>query len=182
VINNISEDGIIPSSLPKGDFMKVKCQSCSKMIDRNTAYKVTMGKVNKYYCNENEYADIQSAKKIKDNTYEKIFECFNRKITNSVLFKEINELEQVYGYIKITDYIEENMDYLSSVLINKSFSSEYAQIRYFTAILKNSLADYSVETKKHEKPVILDIPEVKYKAVKKKRSLDEIEQEVGEML
>lgn len=152
------------------------------MVDRSVAYKVTVGKVNKYYCNENEYTAIQKARELKDKTFSKIFECFGRQVTNSALFKEIAELEKIYGYKKIMGYVDDNMRYLSNTLTGKSFSSEYAQIRYFSAILKNSLSDYSVEDTNYEKHIDLDLPEMKYKSKKKRRSLDEIEQEVGDEL
>lgn len=160
--------------------MNVKCQCCGNIIDRNVAFKVVVGKVNKYYCNENEYQMIQKVRELKDDTYEKIFECFNRKVTNSALFKEISELENIYGYKKILGYVNDNMEYLSSILIEKIFASEYAQIRYFVAILKNNLADYSLEDYIYKKNIIVDIPEIKYKERNKKRTLEEIEQEVGE--
>lgn len=160
--------------------MNVKCQQCGKVIDRSNAYKVTVGKVNKYYCNEEEYNTIKAQKDLKDNTYEKIFECFNRKITNSILFKEIGELEKIYGYKKITGYINENLEFLSNILCGKTFVSEFAQIKYFSAILKNNLADYSVKEETHVKAIEIDIPNSKYKERKRKRCLDEIEEEVGE--
>lgn len=162
--------------------MNVKCQSCGNLVDRNIAFKVKVGKVNKYYCNESEYALIQNARELKNDTYNKIFECFGRQITNSALFKEVSELEGIYGYKKISGYVVDNMTNLSNTLSGKSFSSEYAQIRYFAAILKNSLADYILEDTGYKKRIDIDIPEMKYKTKKKKRSIDNIEQEVGEEL
>lgn len=143
---------------------------------------MTIGKINKYYCNENEYDEIKKAKHLKDDTYDKIFECFNRKVTNSALFKEINELKPVYGYQKILGYISDNFEFLSGILSNKTFSSEYAQIRYFAAILKNNLADYTPIDDEYKKNVEIDMPEMNYKSLPKRRTLEEIEQEVGDGL
>jgi hypothetical protein len=75
----------------------------------------------------------------------------------------------------------ENEKYLSNVL-SKDFKSEYAQIRYFSTILKNNLADFKVESKQPEKKIEIDMPTVKYAQRKKRKSLLEIEQEVGEEL
>jgi ribosomal protein L16 Arg81 hydroxylase len=161
--------------------MLVKCRICGNKIDRDTAYKVRNKNVNEYYCNQDEYLEKLEKIKIKDNTYEKIFNIFGRKVTNTTLFKEISELESVYGYENIYQYLCENEKYLSNVL-SKDFKSEYAQIRYFSTILKNNLADFKVESKQPEKKIEIDMPTVKYAQRKKRKSLLEIEQEVGEEL
>ncbi|EXG87724.1 hypothetical protein K413DRAFT_4622 [Clostridium sp. ASBs410] len=161
--------------------MLVKCRICGNKIDRDTAYKVRNKNVNEYYCNQEEYLGKLEKIKIKDDTYEEIFNIFGRKVTNTTLFKEISELESVYGYEKTYQYLCENEKYLSNVL-NKDFKSEYAQIRYFSTILKNSLADFKIESKQPEKRIEIDMPTVKYTQRKKRKSLLEIEQEVGEEL
>ena len=71
---------------------KAKCKYCGKSIDTNSAYKIVVGKTNRYYCNEEEYNIIHKAQQIKDDTYNLIYEIFGRKITNTILYKEINEL------------------------------------------------------------------------------------------
>ena len=64
---------------------------------------------------------------------------------------------------------------------NKSFQSEYAQIRYFAAILKNSLSDFKYEKKeKINKEVEIDMPSCNFKRRLAKKTLAEYEQEVGE--
>lgn len=161
--------------------MLVKCRICGNKIDRDTAYKVRNKNVNEYYCSRDEYLEKLEKIKVKDNTYEKLFDIFGRKITNTALFKEITELENVYGYEKIYQYLCENERYLTNVL-SKDFKSEYAQIRYFSAILKNNLADFKIESKQPEKRIEIDMPTVKYTQRKKRKSLLEIEQEVGEEL
>lgn len=161
--------------------MLVKCRICGNKIDRDIAYKVRNKNINEYYCDKNEYLERLEKIKIKDYTYEKIFYIFNRKVTNTVLFKELSELENVYGYEIIYKYLCENEKYLICVL-SKDFKSEYAQIRYFSTILKNSLADFKIEIKQPEKKIEIDIPKVKYAQRKKRKSLYEIEQEVGEEL
>ena len=66
---------------------------------------------------------------------------------------------------------------------NKSFKNEYAQIRYFSAILKNSLTDFEYEKKvKSNKVVEIDMPEYTFKRKPSKRSLVEYEEEVGDEL
>ena len=38
---------------------KAKCRYCGKSIDTNNAYKIVLGKTNRYYCNEEEYNIIR---------------------------------------------------------------------------------------------------------------------------
>ena len=115
--------------------MKVKCKSCGEKIERDTAYKVIIKDKNSYYCCEQEYLDYIKNLKDKDDVYIEIDNIFNRKVTHTVLFKEIYELSQTYTYKTILLYLQQNKEYLINVL-SKNFVSEYAQIRYFTAILK----------------------------------------------
>ena len=159
--------------------MLVKCKGCQQKVDRDIAYKVVSNGKNNYYCNKQEYEDIKNLKEVKDNTYLKIYDIFGRKITNTILFKEINELAIVFGYEKIFAYLESNYSYLCNVM-SKEFSSEYGQIRYFSAILKNSLADFIIEKRLPEKELVIDIPKDNYKQRKRKKSLCDYEMEVGD--
>lgn len=161
--------------------MLVKCKGCQEKIDRDIAYKIVINGKNNYYCNEQEYKDIKNKKEIKDNTYLKIYDIFGRKITNTILFKEVNELADIYGYEIIYAYLDKNQDYLSNVM-SKDFNNEFGQIRYFSAILKNSLTDFKVENKVVEKKLIVDIPKNNFKPKQRKKSLIEYEMEVGELL
>lgn len=159
---------------------KAKCKYCGKSIDTNSAYKIVVGKTNKYYCNEEEYNIIHKAQQIKDDTYNLIYEIFGRKITNTILYKEINELSSVYLFEKIETYLSRNKEYLSNLIQNKTFQSEYAQIRYFSAILKNNLTDFKYEKKeKINKNIEIDMPSYKFKRKTSKKSLAEYEQEAG---
>lgn len=160
---------------------KAKCKYCGKSIDTNNAYKIVVGKTNRYYCNEEEYNIIHKAQQIKDDTYNLIYEIFGRKITNTILYKEVNELSGIYSFEKMEAYLSQNIEYLSNLMQNKSFQSEYAQIRYFTAILKNSLSDFKYEKKeKISKEVEIDMPSCNFKRRLTKKTLAEYEQEVGE--
>ena len=79
------------------------------------------------------------------------------------------------------EYLSQNTEYLSNLMQNKSFQSEYAQIRYFAAILKNSLSDFKYEKKeKMNKEVEIDMPLCNFKRKLTKKTLAEYEQEVGE--
>lgn len=160
---------------------KAKCKYCGKSIDTKVAYKVAVGKTNRYFCNKEEYDIVYKAQKIKNDTYDLIFEIFGRKVTNTILYKEVNELSPVYPYERIKAYLEQNMTYLSNLMQNKSFQSEYAQIRYFTAILKNNLTDFKYEKKERINiKVDIDMPEYVFKRKSDRKPLIEFEEEVGE--
>ena len=136
---------------------------------------------NNYYCNETEYREWAYKKEIKDNTYNLIYDIFERKVTNTILFKEVGELSDIYTYEKIFAYLKENQSYLNGVM-KKGFSSEYAQIRYFTAILKNSLADFQYKKEVQIKNIEQDMPECKFKRKVKRKPLSEYEAKVGDEL
>lgn len=161
--------------------MLVKCKICNSRVERDNAYKVIVNGKNNYYCSEQEYSEWQRKKEIKDNTYNLIFQIFDRKITNTILYKEITELSEIYTYEKIFAYLTENEKYLSGVM-GKDFTSEYGQIRYFTAILKNSLADFRYKEEIVKKEFDNDIPNMKFNRKQKRISLEDFELEVGEEL
>ena len=151
----------------------VKCRKCGAKVDIKEAFKVVVGKANTYYCNEAEYNSILAARKVKDDTFECINRIFGYTVTNTALFKEINALIKVYDYNLILSYLEENFDYLYEVM-QRDFGREYNKIRYFSAILNNSLADYRAE-KLPPEPIKKEEVESHYKRKTKRRGLDEIE-------
>lgn len=159
--------------------MLVKCRNCSQRVDKDTAYKVVVGAANHYYCSKKEYDEIISAKQDKENTYNNIYNAFGYKVTNTSLFKEINELLKTYTYKQILAYLQANMDYLKNVM-SKEFATEYARIRYFSAILKNSLADFKEKKEEIQKQLVIDMPANKFKSKNRRKSIAEYEMEVGE--
>lgn len=161
--------------------MLVKCRGCFNKIDRDLAYKVVVKGVNHYYCNKQEYDEIQKKRQSKDNTFLCINDIFGYKVTSTVLFKEINGLHDTYTYEKILAYLQENQQYLQQVM-EKKFVSEYAKIRYFAAILKNNLADFRLRKPEFVKLVDIDMSSSRYKRKKQRKALSEIEQEVGDEL
>lgn len=154
----------------------VKCRKCGAKVDIKEAFKVVVGKANTYYCNEAEYNSILAARKAKDDTFGCINGIFGYTVTNTALFKEINSLVKVYDYDLILSYLEENFDYLYEVM-QRDFGKEYNKIRYFSAILNNSLADYRTEKLPPEpiKQEEVEVIESHYKRKTKRRGLDEIE-------
>lgn len=145
------------------------------------AYRVVVKGVNHYYCNKQEYIEIQKRKQSKDNTFLCINDIFGYKVTSTVLFKEINGLHDTYTYEKIFAYLQDNHQYLQQVM-EKDFVSEYAKIRYFSAILKNNLADFKMKEPEFVKSIDVDMPSNRYKRKKQRKALSEIEMKVGDEL
>lgn len=157
--------------------MKVKCKVCGTPIERDTAYKIVKNGKNLYYCSENEYIDYTNQQiKIaqqKQRMYETI-EYFIGKTTNTVLFKEINIWLSVADYDTICNYLSDNRSYISSAM-NKDFSSEYAKIRYFSAIVKNSIGDYKPLKPEPIKTAETEFYETKYQPKRKRKCLADYE-------
>lgn len=159
--------------------MNPKCRCCGKELKKDEAFKVVVGKKNTYYCNEAEYLPILQKRQDKDDIYLLINEIFGYKVMNSALFKEISLLHEVYEYSHILAYIKENIEDIK-IYMDKDFTSEYAKIRYFAAILKNNLRDFAPKEPEGPKEVEVevDMPIINYKRKKKRRSLSDIESEV----
>lgn len=161
--------------------MQVKCRVCKTKIERTDAYKVVIDGKNHYYCTEKEYKDLLAQKEVKDNTYNLINHIFEKKVTNTALFKEINALLETHTYEEILSYLQNNEDYLCRVM-SKDFQSEYAKIRYFSTILKNNMADFQQkEEVKIVRDVKIDVSESKFKRKNKRKPLVEYEEEVGDL-
>ena len=159
--------------------MLVKCVHCGEKIDRDLAFKVRVGKVNKYYCTEMEYKTEVGKKEVKDNVYILIDNIFGYKITHTSLYKEISEISTIHTFSKINEYLIDRQKDLSSIM-SRDFSSEYGKIRYFSAILKNSLTDYIVKKEEIKKEIIVDIAKDNYTIRKRRKTLLDFEEEVGE--
>ena len=147
-----------------------KCAFCGKELKKKEAYVVNAGKINKYYCNY----EHSIAVKPRDRMYDLINEIFGYKVLNTVLFKECDEVGKVQTYEKVVSYLQENKQYLEQVM-TREFANEYNKIRYFSAILKNSLVDYQMPKKEVEKEVEIEMYEPVKKVYKSQRKgLDEL--------
>ena len=164
--------------------MQVTCQICRKKIEKDTAYKRAVGKTNKYYCSEQEWQEEEDKKKKeiedKNKVYNLICDMFGYQIQNSQFFAEWTLWNKLKSNEIIYKYLRENEDYLCRVC-DKSFNSEYQKIRYFSAILKNSLRDYKPKVEVVEKPKVVmeEHYETKYKP-KTRQALDDFEEDYDE--
>ena len=125
---------------------RAKCRICGRQLDTNTSYKITdkNGK-HRYYCSRAEFEAEETrkkkAKEDKDRVYRLICDVFGYEIQNTQLFAEWNLWNKLKSNEIIYKYLVENKEYLQQIC-NKSFEGEYQKIRYFSAVLKNSLRDF----------------------------------------
>lgn len=151
---------------------KVTCKCCSEKIDKKIAIGVPHGKTTWYYCPEH-----VGQKSPKEKMYDLIYEIFGRKVLHTVLYKEMDEIASVHTYDKITSFMEENKTLLEQ-LMYRSYSSEFAQIRYFSSVLKNGLHDFKMRQPepviKKEIEVDFDMSTNKYKAKKQRKGIDSL--------
>ena len=167
---------------------RAKCQICKTPLDTNTAYKITdkNGK-NKYYCSQSEYEAEEARKKKvkedKDKVYRLICDIMGEKeIINSILWKEWTIWNKVADNEKIGKYLEENKDYLSSV-IGRLNSSEFARIRYLSTIIKDKIKEFVPRVEVEETPKIqVKIDEIIYESpthsLNRRRSLADLEDDL----
>ena len=165
---------------------KAKCKICGCELDIKTAYKITdnNGK-NKYFCSAAEFKAEEERKKKaaedKDRVYRLICDIMcEKEIISTALFKEWQVWNKVADNSKIGDYLAENKDYLSSVIARLS-SSEYAKIRYLSAIIRDKIKAFvpKVEVVEVPKNITEEHYETKYKA-KTRRALEDFEEDDDE--
>ena len=152
--------------------MRVICRYCKSKIEKKDALQIPGEKYNTYYCNQECYSKANAEKKAKeierlakkqekeenkqkriDPVYEEIADIFGYRIANSALFKEMKLWRDICDDTKILAYLQEHRDRIKSAM-ERASSSEYARIRYVSAILKNSLADYNVKNIEAEKTTL----------------------------
>lgn len=158
---------------------KAKCKICGNTLDTNVAYKVTdkNGK-NKYFCSASEFEAEETRKKKaqedKDRVYRLICDIMGeREIINTALFKEWQEWLKVSDNAKIAKYLEENRDYLTSVIARLQ-SSEYARIRYLSTIIRDKIKAFVPKVIETAPPkvVVEEHYETKYKSKIRQALLD----------
>lgn len=178
--------------------MRVVCKYCKAKVEKADALQVPGEKYNTYYCNQECYDKANAEKKAKeierlankqekeenkqkriDPVYEEIADIFGYRIANSALFKEMKLWRGICDDSKILAYLQEHKIYIKNKL-EQLDSNEYSRIRYVSAILKNSLADYkrTVRVEPEKINVDCEIYEQSFSTRKKCRGLNALEDEV----
>ena len=86
---------------------------------------------------------VSAARKAKrDAVYDELCDIFGYEVQNTVLFTEWILWNKLADDEKILAYLKEHKDYIKGATA-RAGGTEYAKIRYMSAILKNNLKDYS---------------------------------------
>lgn len=150
---------------------KCKCKVCKAELNTDMAYRVgEIGKKPRYYCSEIEYKKEEAVRqtRIKLNELEREY---LGDTYNTAICKE----EKMWGgdFEKVISFIENNrssFDRMNTIV----FQSEYAKIRYFSAIIKNGINDYVYAKPQQEIKELKDFEfyENKHKSKPRKGLLD----------
>lgn len=164
---------------------KCKCRICGTPHNTEDAYKVVVNNKNQYYCSQTEYEEDlerrQKAKVDKDKVYNLICDMFGYEIINTQFFAEWMLWNKLKSNEIIYKYLRENEERLQEIC-DKPFNNEYQRIRYFSAVLKNSLRDYVPKVEVIVEPpkvVVEESYETKYKA-KTRQALEDLEEDDDE--
>ena len=154
-----------------------KCKYCGKPVITTEGYKVVVNGRNIYYCNEQEYRKA-IAPSLTRNSVLVICNEILSSPTDGVLCKELNEWLKIADINKILAYLTEYKVYISNQMERKTFSSYYGKVRYFSAIVKNSLSVYKMPQPDIQKD-LAEICEVKpYTYSRKRKSLCELAEDL----
>lgn len=91
---------------------------------------------------EEQKASSAARKAKRDAVYDELCDIFGYEVQNTVLFTEWILWNKLADDEKILAYLKEHKDYIKGATARAS-GTEYAKIRYMSAILKNNLKDYS---------------------------------------
>lgn len=175
--------------------MQVKCQICGKSIDRSIAYKVMIGDANKYFCSEEEFNADKARKDHTKEVLETITECYQYcsgygEPPYNVVKKELKENLGAVDVETIYQFVKENREKLKKTVDKKierdgSFSRVYFIFRYVSGIIKREILEKDWKAKQVAPTVQktgIDLNfynvEPNTNQLKKRRSLDELEDEV----
>lgn len=114
-----------------------------------------------------------------DPVYEEVADIFGYRTQNSVLFAEMKLWRGICDDAKILAYLQEHKSYIKNKL-ERLDNNEYSRIKYMSAILKNSLADYNKTVRVEPEKINVDceIYEPTVSTKRKRRGLNALEDEV----
>jgi YHS domain-containing protein len=170
-----------------------KCRKCQANLSTKNAYKTTINNRSAYFCNEEHYnkfiedAETEAKKKeqnkqLQDKFYNLMCEILGvNGITNTALWKEKTEINNVFSDDVIVAYLDENKSWITTS-VSKLSGGIYGKIRYVSVILRNKLGDYKPKAVTREVviPKIQDEHyETKFK-LKQRRGFEDLEDDCDE--
>lgn len=177
--------------------MQVKCQICGKSIDRATAYRAVIGGVNKYFCSEEEFNADKARKDHAKEVLETIAECYQYcagygEPPYNVVKRELKENLKAIDVETVYQFIKENREKLKKTVERKierdgPFGQVYFAFRYISGIIKREILEKDWKAKQiaptiQKTGIDLNFYNIKpnINHLKKRRSLDDLEDEVND--
>lgn len=162
---------------------KVKCANCGNQGTNETFFKVAMNKEGnrfKYYCNEEEYQQVQDKLKAKEEekarrkaeaakkavhdeadkavynelisfVIDDILEYDRNMIFPTAMVKRIRKLRENFEYSIIRETFAVNKDSIKWAIKNKDFDTEWHMVSYVMAIVEGSINDIYKKQKEIER-------------------------------
>ena len=164
----------------------VKCKRCGKKIDQSTAFKVLKWKKDgspapsEWYCNEDEYVEVVNAKMKRELCLKELELVFGVGWSYSTALGQMKDIISNYGYETLYYYLLQDGERICNTLRNKKFETNFGKLRYFLAILRNNLPDFAPPKEDNRTVKPDEIVEITYKPKTKRRSLDDIEDDLDE--
>lgn len=138
-----------------------KCRFCQGKLTTSVAYKAEINKKSAYFCNQNHHERYLQEEEKKQNVRAKERELQDKfyvlmceilgveGITNTALYKEKKEINQVFSDEVIVMFLEENKDWMRQS-VGRLNGGMYGKIRYVSVILRNRLGDYKPKVEVRE--------------------------------
>ena len=117
--------------------MLVKCKICGTKNEKSDSYCVVINNKNNYYCSKQEYDRHKAELEYKDLFYKELCECFGYEIKNSMLWKEMASLKELYSYEVLYHTLVEKKSDVVKALPNLARATEINKIKYTFAIVGN---------------------------------------------
>lgn len=132
--------------------MKVKCQICQQYIEKENAYCVSSGKVNKYYCSKEEYDNYIAIKQNENKIWNTIVESYKyfidydgeaygiaRSLINDPKIKDIPKETIAEFMVEFKEKIKKTI--LSVVEKRGEFDTPWNKGRYINGILAKEIIE-----------------------------------------
>ena len=147
-----------------------KCQICKKELDRNTAFKVTQGRRNLYYCSKEEYDKLFEQDRMMDKVYSEIAYHMGYSALTKNFTQKINTLNEPAEVILATIKAQQNG--IQWAMENKNFSSDWHRFAYILAIIKNHIPETKKQLRQEKKADNSGLQEDMFELPERKRKPD----------
>ena len=137
---------------------QVKCRACSTLNNIDVAYKYehikpSGGKINMYYCSEEEFLEYKLEKEYRVKFEEKFNDIMKYTVINSYTKRLYNDIQKS-GYSNKEIYeclLEKENDIIRALGYRRDIRDERLRIKYAFAIIRNAMFDVTMKKRKEDK-------------------------------